>query len=562
MFMFKRGLRNLVYGLISLQLFCLGVPPVGAYTEEAKRVEPIVKKFIVSAYYSPLPGQKFYYRGTLEAERRLNGWGVHGASGREVFSGMLAAPSTFAFGTKIFLEGIGTGIVHDRGGAIVKAGERSNQYDRIDLWTGSGEEGLKRALTWGKRVVTGYIYPPAARVEGTIDVAQLPVARIDWENRFTLFAQNLGRSDRGAEVTNLQETLQNLGYFDGQISGYYDTKTVEAVYRFQKARGLVHSSWEKAAGYFGPATRVALKEATLTGRDDSAAELQPLVSEVILAYGLKKDTVGEEVSRIQWALKETGYFTSEVTGHYGEQTVEALADFQLENGLIASSNDQAAGYLGYRTSKLLAEKLMQKRAEEEQGKMKAEKSKQEQQKKQLLVAFERKKMVVRVGLKSQGDKIKLLQEQLKKLGYFQGEATGFYGPKTRRAVLAFQSEQKLNSGQAGYVNYLTGRKIAQKWLEKVKNELALKEVGTGDRDAGVRKLQENLLALGYFQGPCTGYYGKATEAAVFRFQKEQGVVASLNEQGAGNFGPATKAKLQALLAEQAGVDGREQLISL
>ena len=38
------------------------------------------KTFIVTAYYSPLPGQSFYLKGNYEAEIRLNGNGTNGAS--------------------------------------------------------------------------------------------------------------------------------------------------------------------------------------------------------------------------------------------------------------------------------------------------------------------------------------------------------------------------------------------------------------------------------------------------------------------------------------------------
>lgn len=82
------------------------------------------KEFVVTAYYSPLPDQSFYLRGNYEAEKRLNGNGTHGASGKPVFTGMLAAPSSYSFGTRIEFDGLGVGIVEDRGGAIVEAGER------------------------------------------------------------------------------------------------------------------------------------------------------------------------------------------------------------------------------------------------------------------------------------------------------------------------------------------------------------------------------------------------------------------------------------------------------
>lgn len=85
---------------------------------------PVEKEFVVTAYYSPLPGQSFYLKGNYEAEKILNGNGTHGASGKPVFAGMVAAPKSYAFGTRIEFEGLGVGIVEDRGGAIVVAGEK------------------------------------------------------------------------------------------------------------------------------------------------------------------------------------------------------------------------------------------------------------------------------------------------------------------------------------------------------------------------------------------------------------------------------------------------------
>ncbi|HBB04244.1 TPA: hypothetical protein DCZ39_05130 [Patescibacteria group bacterium] len=36
------------------------------------------------------------------------------------------------------------------------SGERGQSNDRIDVWMGRGEEGLIRALTFGKKTMTGY----------------------------------------------------------------------------------------------------------------------------------------------------------------------------------------------------------------------------------------------------------------------------------------------------------------------------------------------------------------------------------------------------------------------
>ena len=68
--------------------------------------EEQARTFVVTAYYSPLPNQSFYFKGSYEAEVKLNGNGTNGASGKGVFAGMLAAPKSYSFGTKIYLEGV------------------------------------------------------------------------------------------------------------------------------------------------------------------------------------------------------------------------------------------------------------------------------------------------------------------------------------------------------------------------------------------------------------------------------------------------------------------------
>jgi hypothetical protein len=70
--------------------------------------------FEATAYYSPLSNQRFFWNGSYDAEIKMNGNGIAGASGKPVFNGMVAAPSQLAFGTQIVIPGRGMGSVEDR----------------------------------------------------------------------------------------------------------------------------------------------------------------------------------------------------------------------------------------------------------------------------------------------------------------------------------------------------------------------------------------------------------------------------------------------------------------
>lgn len=251
------------------------------------------KVFRISAYYSPLPCQEKYATGSYEADIRLNGRGTNGADGTEVYPGMIAAPKTFAFGTKLYIPGFGTGTVHDRGGAIVSSNGTTGSYDRLDIWMGFGDEGLQRALNFGKRnlEVTVYGVDPSIadnvtipgftwdekhatcdgtmsisnpKVEAPVLISSVSAPKVS-ENTFgvvkdDLFYQGLMKGDTNADVSRLQRELNNLNFYKGKITGNFDDLTAHALFKFQQSQGIVAVSTDVGAGYFGPTTRSRLNE--------------------------------------------------------------------------------------------------------------------------------------------------------------------------------------------------------------------------------------------------------------------------------------------------------------
>ncbi len=240
---------------------------------------PYDDTFTTSAYYSPLPCQEKYATGSYAGDIRLNGSGVNSADGTPVYPGMIASPSKYAFGIKMYIPGIGITAVHDRGGAIVTAGNRGQEYDRLDIWMGYGDKGLKRALNWGKRDVDVTVYGISDAVEEDVSLwGYTPDEAIpnecvmeEWEAIITettttsspavynvpsgTFLYGLEDGDTGTKVTELQEELISMNFYKVEPSGVYDDLTVHAVYKFQQAQGIVASEDSIGAGYFGPSTR-------------------------------------------------------------------------------------------------------------------------------------------------------------------------------------------------------------------------------------------------------------------------------------------------------------------
>jgi 3D (Asp-Asp-Asp) domain-containing protein len=120
--------------------------------------QPFAQDLVLTAYYSPLPDQCCYVKGGFQEDVILNGQGTNGADGTEVYPGMVAAPPSYPFGTRIEIPGLGTFTVHDRGGAIQEQGA----IHRLDVWAGAGEEGLARALAFGVKRMRATIYPPSS----------------------------------------------------------------------------------------------------------------------------------------------------------------------------------------------------------------------------------------------------------------------------------------------------------------------------------------------------------------------------------------------------------------
>ena len=110
---------------------------------------------------------------------------------------------------------------------------------------------------------------------------------------------------------------------------------------------------------------------------------------------------------------------------------------------------------------------------------------------------------------------------LKALGYYYGDITGNIGTKTETAIRSFQSKYGLTVD--GIPGTQTMAKLSE--LYSGTSTLSGSSLQLGATGSAVSALQENLSALGYYNGDVTGHYGTLTKAAVLAFQKAKGLTA-------------------------------------
>lgn len=108
----------------------------------------------------------------------------------------------------------------------------------------------------------------------------------------------------------------------------------------------------------------------------------------------------------------------------------------------------------------------------------------------------------------QGDKITQLQKNLKSVGYDPGGIDGIFGPKTKAAVVTFQTAMGVDVD--GIVGPITSGAL--------KEVLAKPTIKNGSKGYAVRQVQTLLTQKGYNPKGIDGIFGKNTEAAVKKFQ--------------------------------------------
>ncbi len=156
----------------------------------------------------------------------------------------------------------------------------------------------------------------------TADVSSALLVTVDPNNTPSPTPLMLRVGTAGDEVTRLQQKLQELGYYTGDVAGKFGQGTAEAVKLFQAQLGLA------ADGIAGNDTRNALYAANVPTYIPTPTP-SPTPSQ------MQKGDKNDAVKALQQRLKDLGFYGSSVDGDFGGGTEAAVKLFQGQHGLQA-----------------------------------------------------------------------------------------------------------------------------------------------------------------------------------------------------------------------------------
>lgn len=310
----------------------------------------------------------------------------------------------------------------------------------------------------------------------------------------------------GTNVSTLQEALHELGFYDGDITGIFDTETAQAVKDFQRKNGLLQTGAVSAELqkliYEG-------KPVNAKGKKVSVAVLPP-----IAGIAMQQGDAGYQVEELQAALIDLGYLEGAISGTYDAKTTAAVKKLQKASGLKADGIAGAATlkqierYLTTPTPKITV-------VTPTPAPITADNV-----------------IVIQKG--TRGLVVTRLQERLVALGYYDIEPDGIFNANDVTALKAFQKKNGIKAdGIAGLDTQvrLYSDAAVSAWATATPKPAATPKpdltarLEIGSSGTQVSLLQARLTTLGYFTATIDGRFGTATALAVAEFQSVNGLSA-------------------------------------
>lgn len=337
--------------------------------------------------------------------------------------------------------------------------------------------------------------------------------------QFAHAAPLLRRGSKGSQVADMQQRLIQLGYLNGRADGIFGSLTEQAVRSFQKDHGLTVdgiAGTQTLGALYGSKAKPTGSNTGRSGSSGTSSNTTPI------QRTLRLGSRGNDVSQLQKRLNELGYNAGSADGIFGSKTLSAVRAFQKAKGLTADGivGSQTIGAL-YSGSNSSASSSPSTPATPS--------------------APSNTNITATLRLGSRGNQVKILQQELNKLGYNCGTADGIFGSKTLNAVRAFQSAKGLlvdgivGSQTRALLNSVNSTPTPTPTPSPSPSpspsptpapSIPLTEtLRRGSKGQQVRILQERLNELGFNCGAVDGIFGSATENAVKVFQLVYGLVA-------------------------------------
>ncbi len=320
--------------------------------------------------------------------------------------------------------------------------------------------------------------------------------------------------DTGAQVSDLQRRLKQLGYFNTHPTGSFREITLNAVRYFQRVNRLRVT---------GVADRQTL--ALLFGSSQPIPPATPGdISGNGGCKGLRFGDRGATVDLIQRQLKALGYFEGGVDGKFRERTLYAVTRFQQDYNLVSDGCADTATLTAI-DAQMRAAQITSLPEENDQ---------------QSYGDF--------IELGDRGREVEFVQRRLQQLGYYRSQIHGWFDRPTQIALIRFQRDRGLFG--TGRVDRSTKSALRQgnRQAAAPKTQIAASSLRRGDTGLAVRQLQSSLTSLGKNPGPVNGVFGAETELAVLSFQQERNL-----SPATGIATPATLAALENGLAGRVAV---------
>ena len=325
--------------------------------------------------------------------------------------------------------------------------------------------------------------------------------------------RSLSLGSTGIAVQALQSRLQELGYYDGEISGLYDVDTETSVKRFEQTYGTMQ-------------TGVATQKLQLRLFSSSApAYRSEAYNEAVVAqYAvLRPGTVGSSVYALQQRLKNLDYPITELTGAYDAQTAYCVQLFYQSYGVAASE---------------IADVNMQRELYSENAHL-YDPSIEAMGTVPPVTALDDGAITVpgqvdaeldsssddTIALGNSGLKVSQLQQRLIELGYMgENSDTGVFDQATQSAVNRFL--QAVGRAPSGILTAEMQEFLLSDQAPEFGGETSAQKyenLNPGDSGKAVLRLQRRLVELGYANGTPNGQYGNATISAIQLFQQSNGL---------------------------------------